>query len=201
MPSRNCESASSPAALTASSITASSSDSLSLASTSGSGKGHLRHEKGRGIDGAAKFQVVRRLELAEHRPEVRGNGDLAHRIGDGAVLDPEAGGAAAVIAGDAVDAHADELGHQKPAPHVAEQRLGAAAGGRESDIGRLRRGRSGGAAAGMAGAGQAELAGGMLVEQPADEAALGNDRGGAGCPALGVERLRGKAATNGGVVD
>ena len=49
--------------------------------------------------------------------------------------------------------------------------------------------------------GEAELAGGVLVEQPADEATLGDQRGQAGGPPFGVEGLGGEAAADGGIVD
>ena len=48
---------------------------------------------------------------AVHVTQISGNGDLVHRIGDGAVLDPESAGAAGVIAGDTIDALAHQFGH------------------------------------------------------------------------------------------
>ena len=50
-----------------------------------------------------------------------GDGDLGHRLGQRAVADHEAGGAAAVIAGHAVDAHADQFGDVKPFLDVRHQ--------------------------------------------------------------------------------
>ena len=52
--------------------------------------------------------------------QVAGDGDLLHRVADLAALDPVAGGAARVVAGDQVDALAEQLGHQQPAPHLAQ---------------------------------------------------------------------------------
>src|SRR4029077_2379738 len=60
----------------------------------------------RRIDAEAEDQIVRRRQAAENVVEVTRNGDLAHRIGQLAVLDPEPGGAAAVVAGHHVGAHA-----------------------------------------------------------------------------------------------
>src|SRR5450432_1900470 len=59
------------------------------------------------IDAVTEFQIVGGCQRLEHFDEMPGDRYLAHRIGDLAVLDPEPGGAAAVIAGDAVDAGAD----------------------------------------------------------------------------------------------
>ena len=48
-------------------------------------------------------------------PQVAGDGDPSHRKGDLAVLDPEPGRAARIIAGDAVDALPHQLGDEQPA--------------------------------------------------------------------------------------
>ena len=48
--------------------------------------------------------AAHRDDVAQHVAQVAGDRDLVHRIGDRAVLDPEAAGAARIIAGDAVDA-------------------------------------------------------------------------------------------------
>src|SRR5262249_20148076 len=158
MPPWKCVSAVSPATWTAFSIRARSS-----ARPSCSGNGHLRDEGGGGIDGAAQFEIVGRLEVAKHGLEIGGNGDLAYRKGHRAVFDPEAGGAAAVIAGDTVHPHADELGDEEAAAHGTHQCLRAAPPRRQRDIRWLGGGRAGCPAAGMTGAGKAKLAGGMLV--------------------------------------
>ena len=54
--------------------------------------------------------------------QIAGDRDLVHGIGDRAVLDPEAGRAARVVAGDAVDALPHQLGHDQAAIHPAQQR-------------------------------------------------------------------------------
>src|SRR3546814_2969171 len=62
------------------------------------------------VGAEAEFQVARRRQMHEHLFQVAGDGDLGDRLGQLAVTDQEAGGTAAVIAGDAVDAHADQFG-------------------------------------------------------------------------------------------
>ena len=54
-----------------------------------------------------------------------GDRDLADRKGELATLDPEAGGAAAVVAGDDVGAHADQVGDIEPVLDVGDQLVGA----------------------------------------------------------------------------
>ena len=54
-----------------------------------------------------------RATSAEHVDQMSGDRHLADRIGELAVLDPEAGGAAAVVAGHHVDAHADQVGRRR----------------------------------------------------------------------------------------
>src|SRR5204862_7083678 len=66
--------------------------------------GHRLDEAGRRVGAAAELEIVGGRQIAEHLVEIAGDGDLADRIGELAVLDPEAGGAAAIIAGDGCDA-------------------------------------------------------------------------------------------------
>src|ERR1035438_8680545 len=66
-------------------------------------------ERGRG-HGAAKLQVVANLFHAQqHILQITGNGDLGNRERQFAVAYPQTRGAARVIAGDNVDAHADQF--------------------------------------------------------------------------------------------
>src|SRR5579884_1740410 len=62
------------------------------------GDGQLVDAQGRRIGAGAEFEVACGNEAGEHVFEVAGDGHFADREGDRAVLDPETGGAAAVIA-------------------------------------------------------------------------------------------------------
>ena len=53
--------------------------------------------------------------------QIAGDGDLVDRLGERAVADHEAGGAAAVIAGHRIDAAADHLGDVEAELHVGHQ--------------------------------------------------------------------------------
>src|SRR3954468_21559487 len=64
----------------------------------------------RRIDAVTEFEIVRRLHRHEDLEQMARDRDFADGIGQLAILDPEARGAAAVIAGDAVDAGADQVG-------------------------------------------------------------------------------------------
>src|SRR6266446_10412096 len=86
------------------------------------------------------------------------------RIGQGSVLDPEADGAARVIAGDAVDAEADQLGDVEPLANGSDQVLGAGRAGHEHEIGRGH-GDAGSVAGGVVRGGEAELPSAVAVEQ------------------------------------
>ena len=75
-----------------------------------------------------------------------------------AILDPEAGGAAAVIAGHAIDAHAHQLGDIEALADVGDQLCRRKLARFQIEIGGGRRGRPAGAARGMAGGRQARAA-------------------------------------------
>src|SRR5262245_50017713 len=104
---RNFWSASAPASRTAE--TRSSRSRVCSAANSATGNCEALHAHGRCIGAVAEFQVVGRSERAEQIEQVPRDGHLAHRKGALAVLNPEAGGAPAVIPGDGVDAHADQV--------------------------------------------------------------------------------------------
>ena len=59
----------------------------------------------------------------EHLPEVAGDRDFLDRVADLPALHPEAAGAARVVAGDVVDALADQFGHQQPGAQPAQHDL------------------------------------------------------------------------------
>src|SRR3954468_24558032 len=85
-----------------------------------------------------------------------GDRHLAHGISEFAVLDPEAGGAATAMAGDAVDARADQIGDVETLLDVGDQLGRRLRAGFKVQIIRPRRRRGGDAAMGMAGGGATE---------------------------------------------
>src|SRR3954467_552482 len=100
---RNSDSASAPASRTASASSAPSPAmirSLRLSALTSANRQSLDAQRRR-IDAVAEFQIVGRRERFEHLDQMTGDGHFAHRKGNLAVLDPESGCAAAVIAGDA----------------------------------------------------------------------------------------------------
>src|SRR5476649_1906716 len=92
-------------------------------SLSRAGDRHPFNSYRRRVGRALELQVVGGRQGQEHVLEVARDGDAAHRIGELAVLDPEARGAAAVVAGDAVDTGADHVGDEQAALDVADQLL------------------------------------------------------------------------------
>src|SRR5690242_15519904 len=74
------------------------------------GDGQALDSHRRRIGRALELQVAGRSHVQEHVLQVPGHGDAAHGPRKLAVLDPEARGAAAVVAGHAVDAEADQVG-------------------------------------------------------------------------------------------
>src|SRR5262245_15448836 len=89
----NLPSASAPA-----SRTALSGKAVRLAagmSASGTGNGEALHGDGRRLGAVGEREGVCRRQRSEQIEQGAGDGDLAYRIGELTVLDPEAGGAAA----------------------------------------------------------------------------------------------------------
>src|SRR5918995_4495125 len=77
---------------------------------SSSGKGHAFDQK-RWCGGAEiAIEIARRNHVEEHGLQVRGDGHFRNRIGELAILDPDAGSAAAVLASHHVDALAEHFG-------------------------------------------------------------------------------------------
>src|SRR5436305_4862292 len=76
----------------------------------------------RRVDAVAEFQIVGRHQRLEHLEQMARDRYLADRIGNLAVLDPEAGGAAAIVAGHAVDAGTDQVGDVKALLDIGDQR-------------------------------------------------------------------------------
>src|ERR1700722_5136510 len=94
---------------------------------------------GRRVRPVTECQIVRWFEASEHFQELAGDRDFAHRISQFAILDPETGGAAAIIARHHVDTHADQAGDKEAILDFADQLLGGFAAGRQMQIGRSRR--------------------------------------------------------------
>src|SRR6266404_1815919 len=77
---------------------------------SGAGKGHAFDEQRRSGGTEIAVEIACRHQIEEHRLQVRGDGHLGDRIDQLAILDPETGGATAVLAGQHVDALAEHFG-------------------------------------------------------------------------------------------
>src|SRR5579885_2394138 len=107
--------------------------------------------------------------MEEHLLQIARDRDLGDGIGDLAPLDPEAGGPAAVIAGDIVDAEADQLGAIEAALDIGHELARRELPRGQMEIGRRRARGRGGAARGMGRALEAELAGRAEVEDPAPQ--------------------------------
>src|ERR1700722_17163073 len=75
----------------------------------------------RGVDPVAKFQIIGGHQRLEYFEQMSRDRHLAHGIGDLAVLDPEAGRAAAVVAGHAIDPGTDQVGDVKSLFDVRDQ--------------------------------------------------------------------------------
>src|SRR5882757_2062288 len=109
---RNSDSASAPASRTVS-VSSAASRALIPSRVSASAKRQALDAHRRRIDAIAEFQIVGGRQRFEHRQQVPRDRHLAYGIGDLAVLDPESGCAAAVVAGHAIDAGADQVGDVK----------------------------------------------------------------------------------------
>src|SRR3978361_893528 len=109
---RNIALASAPASSTVS-VSSAASRVVMFSTVSASAKRQALDAQRRRIDAVAEFQVVGSNHRFEDRQQMARDRHFADGIGDLAVLDPEAGGAAAVIAGHAVDAGTDQVGDVK----------------------------------------------------------------------------------------
>ncbi len=68
---------------------------------SGPGQLHARHQhRARGAAALVVGIGTHGDDVAQHLPQVAGDRHLVHGVHDAAALDPEAGGAARVVAGD-----------------------------------------------------------------------------------------------------
>src|SRR5260221_4174123 len=117
---RNIDSASAPASRTVS-VSNPASRALVVSIVSASAKRQTLDAQRRRVDAGAEFQIVGGDQRFEHRQQMALDRYFADRVGDLAVLDPEAGRAAAVIAGHAIDAGADQIGDIKALFDVGDQ--------------------------------------------------------------------------------
>src|SRR5262249_37152129 len=165
------------------------------------GDGHAFYSHRRRVGRALELQVAGRRQVEEHVLEIARHGDAAHRPGALAVLDPEAGGAAAVVAGDSVHAKADQIGDVESALDVGDQLVARELALLEIEIGRGRAGRAGGAARRVPGGLEIELAGGGEVEQPGGQHAVIDHGVALGRQSFGVERPAAQSALAQGIVE
>src|SRR3546814_7984351 len=82
-----------------------------LETSSSTGDDHPFGPDCRNIDPAAMFQVVGGHQGLEHIDQVSRDGDFGNRRRDFTILDEEAGGAAAIVAGHRIDALPDKFRH------------------------------------------------------------------------------------------
>src|SRR5204862_679526 len=75
----------------------------------------------RGIHPIAEFKIVGWPQCLEYLKQMTRDRDLADRVSDLAVVDPEPGCAAAVVAGDAIYARSDQVGDVKNILDVGDQ--------------------------------------------------------------------------------
>ena len=125
------------------------------------------------------------FDRGEHLPQVPGDGDAVHRIGDLPAFHPEPRRAARVIAGDRVHALPHQLGDQQPAAHARHQRRQVAGVGGHLQVVH---------AAGIGGGLQPELARRIAAQHVARDPAALHQRRLAGGHALAVEGGRTEAA-------
>src|SRR5947208_2829372 len=156
--------ASAPASRTA---TASRSrNSARSSARSAPGNGQALDAQRRRVRAETEFKIVCRGKRREHIDEIAGNRHFAHWVSAFAVLDPEAGGAAAVVAGHLVDPHANEISDVEAFADAVNQHIESILAGSEVQITGSRRGRRGGAALDMAGRDKTEPARASRSEEP-----------------------------------
>src|SRR3974390_1609530 len=100
------------------------------------GNGQALYTQHPRVGSVAEVEILRRREILEDVGEMAGDRDLAHGISNLAVLDPEARRAAAVVAGDHVRAHADQIGDVESVLDVGHQFTRSEVARRHMQIGR-----------------------------------------------------------------
>src|SRR3974390_3063482 len=157
------------------------------------GNGEPLEPQRRRIGAVAEFEIVGGRECAENVGQMSRDGDLAPRGSALALLDPEAGGAAAVVTSHYVHAHANQVGHVKTVVDVGDQILGTLSPRLHVQIARGGRGHRRYATAGMTGGGEPELARRGTVEQPGAQHAVIDQGEPPMRDAFAVEWMRAKA--------
>src|SRR5262249_14498405 len=128
-----------------------------------------------------------RVDLREHLAEVAGDRQLLDREGDAPVLDPEPGRAAREVARHGVEAVAEEPGAEQAPLGARDHLLERGCAGLEPEVAGAGAGRTTRAAGRARRGGEAELARGVAVEQPALQHAALDDDGAARRQPLAVE--------------
>src|SRR5882757_8126625 len=117
---RNSESASAPASRTLCVSNAASRAWIRVC-VSASAKRQALDAQRRRVDAITEFQVIGWNQRLEDLKQMARDRHFADGIGKLAILDPEARRAAAVIAGDAVDAGADQIGDVESLFDIGQQ--------------------------------------------------------------------------------
>src|SRR5262245_49031502 len=165
------------------------------------GNGHAFDTQGWRVRAILEDEIVRRPQIREHVDEIARDGHFAHRVCDLPVLDPKARCAAAVVAGDAVDAHTDQLVDIEALGDIGDELVRRQLARHEIEVAGRWRWRSAGAARGMAGRREPELPRRCAVQEPRLEDAVFDQIQTAVRNAFAVERLRSDAAYDVRIVD
>src|SRR5438876_11670870 len=128
------------------------------------GDRHVLYEDRAARAAAAHEHIAaHRDDALEHVAQVAGDGDLLHWKLDLAAVDPVAGGAARIVAGDEIDALSEQFRHEKTTAHLAQHAGKVGSIGAQHEIVMP---------AGVAGGLHAELARGIAAEEIAFEHAI-----------------------------
>src|SRR5438067_958621 len=168
---------------------------------SAAGNRQALYAQGRRIRAETKLEIVCRRQTLKYVDQVTRNRHLAHRIAALATHDPKAGSAAAVIAGDEIDAGADEIRDIEALLDIRDQCVRRISAGHEVQVARGGRRRGGDPPLGVTGASKSKLARGCAIEKPRCQHAILHDGQRLRGYAFGVERTRAQAAPAQRVVD
>src|SRR5947208_3638302 len=131
---------------------------------------HLPYHEPRRTERASEFQIAAdHLDPHQHLLERGSDGDFGDRVGRLAALDPNSNGAAGIIAGDGVDAVADQFGDEQSGSHFSDQVFRALLSWFEIEVTMADPRITSEPAGGVAGGLEFEAARGVGVEQVAGE--------------------------------